>query len=135
MLSDDKSIIIDNRILVKMSNYKEKLCKRQIENKKFDVIHEQEPKTIDVVYKEIIQNQKTAKKSSYKERMEKNMKKNMYLMEDLHHQLSGYWKEFGFFSKSSIHSFAKDLLPTIRVYHHHKIESKTFEDDEEGEAI
>ena len=103
-----------------MSNYKQKVCKTFIDKSEKNMHHE--PKTIDEVYEEI-QNTKIqrSKHLNYKERMEKNMQKSMYLMEDLHEQLCEYWQSFGFLSKSTSQGFAKALLPTIRVYHHHNI--------------
>jgi len=91
-----------------------------------------EPDTMDNIYLDI-QNPKRVRHLNYKERMGKNMQKSMYLMEDLHRQLSEYWQDFGFLSKSSSESFAKAILPTIRVYHHHNIDQTNEEeiDDED----
>lgn len=108
-----------------MEDYKIKLCDTQVGRKK-TVEKTHEPKTIDMVYKDI-HNHKVGRKLNYRQRMEKNMQKSMYLMKDLHKQLCNYWQDFGFLSKSSSENFAKALLPSIRVYHHHNIDA-----DDEG---
>lgn len=87
-----------------------------------------QPKTMDAIYEEI-QYSKKSRQMNYKERMERNMQKSSYLMKDLFRQLSEYWQDFGFLSKSSSDSFAKALLPTIRVYHHHTIEQIDEDED------
>lgn len=92
-----------------------------------------ELKTMDEVYEEIKNTKiQRSRHLNYRERMEKNMQKNMYLMEDLHKQLCEYWQSFGFLSKSSSQGFAKAILPTIRVYHHHNITA--IEDDKDDES-
>ena len=129
-----------------MNDYKEKLCgvqplydakKSNKHNKKQNYNQNRrgfQPKTIDAVYQDI-QYPKRVRQMNYKERMERNMQKSMYLMEDLHRQLSEYWRDFGFLSKSSSDSFAKAILPTIRVYHHHTIEQTNEDEKDEFEKI